>query len=84
MTAAIYVTCAGALMGLALYGLLAAREVLRRLLAVNVLGAAVFLLVVGLGEGGDPLAQALVITGVVVAVSTTAVGLALIRSLRRR
>jgi multicomponent Na+:H+ antiporter subunit C len=59
-------------------------HLLRRLLALNVIGSGVFLVLVGLAQRGagqpaDPLAQALVLTGIVVAISATALGVVLLR-----
>lgn len=80
--AAIYVLAAAAVIGAGIHGLLVAGHLLRKLLAINLLGAGVFLLLVTLaGRGGqapDPVAQALVLTGIVVAVSMTAFALALL------
>lgn len=80
--AAIYVLAAAAVIGAGIYGLLVAGHLLRKLLAINLLGAGVFLLLVTLasrgGQAPDPVAQALVLTGIVVAVSMTAFALALL------
>lgn len=62
-------------------------EVLPRLLALNVSGAGVFLIFVSLAYRGgslppDPIPHALVLTGLVVAISATALALALNRRLR--
>lgn len=76
----LYRLLAAALAGMALVGLFRAAELLRRVLALNVLASAVFLLLVTLArtaEGVDPLPHAMVLTGIVVAVSTTAAVLAL-------
>lgn len=80
----IYAVAAAALFGIALYALATQRHLLRRVLALNVLSVAVFLLLVAFArrsaEGDpDPVAQALVLTGIVVAISTTALGLVLMR-----
>lgn len=77
----LYPLTGAALVGLGLYGFVILRHPLRQLLAVNVVGAGVFLIFGGLGRGPastDPLPQALVITGIVVAVALTAFGAALI------
>jgi multicomponent Na+:H+ antiporter subunit C len=55
---------------------------LRKLIAINITGAGVFQLLVavayrGLDQAPDPVPQALVLTGIVVAVSATALALAL-------
>ncbi|NNJ51029.1 MAG: Na+/H+ antiporter subunit C [Gammaproteobacteria bacterium] len=59
---------------------------LPRLLALNVCGAGVFLIFIAIAYAGvenmaDPVPQALVLTGIVVAVSATAMALALGRRL---
>jgi multicomponent Na+:H+ antiporter subunit C len=77
--------CAAAAVGLGLYGLITNPQPLRKIIAFNLLGSGVFLLfgVVGrrgaaAGMGNDPVPQALVITGVVVAFSATALAIALL------
>jgi multicomponent Na+:H+ antiporter subunit C len=77
--------CAAAAVGLGLYGLITHPQPLRKIVAFNVLGSGVFLLfgVVGrrgaaAGVGNDPVPQALVITGIVVAFSATALAIALL------
>jgi multicomponent Na+:H+ antiporter subunit C len=92
MTAAtLYGICSAALVGLGLYGLIAHPEPLRKLLAFNLIGGGVFLLLgvvarrgAAMGFGGDPVPQALVITGLVVAFAATAVAAALLLCLYRR
>lgn len=78
-----------ALTGAVLFAIGSARffgdpHLLRRLLALNVIGSGVFLVLVGLAQRGadvtvDPVAQALVLTGIVVAISATALGVVLLR-----
>jgi len=77
--------CAAAAVGLGLYGLITNPQPLRKIIAFNLLGSGVFLLfgVIGrrgaaAGVGNDPVPQALVITGVVVAFSATALAIALL------
>jgi multicomponent Na+:H+ antiporter subunit C len=73
--AALYLVAAAAVFGIGAYGLLIARHVLRKLLALNMMSSAIFLLLVTLGRDAasvDPVPQALVLTGIVVAVSATA------------
>jgi len=67
---------------LALYALIVYKHLLRKILAINVMGSGVFLILVALGgrtPGAvpDPVPHAMVITGIVVAVSATALALAL-------
>ena len=68
------------LMGL--LGLILYRHLLRRVLALNIMGAGVFLIFVALarraGALPDPVPHAMVLTGLVVSVSATALALALI------
>jgi multicomponent Na+:H+ antiporter subunit C len=87
-SALLYLFSAAALVGLGVYGVLVADHPLRKLLALNLLGGAVFLLLVVFGSRGDgpldPVPQALVLTGMVVAVATTGLALALLLALYRR
>lgn len=75
------------LFALALFGFLARRHLIRRIIAVNIMGSGAFLVFLGMaargGEAADPVPQALVITGIVVAVATTALGLAVLVRLHR-
>lgn len=69
------------------FALIVHAELMRKILAVNVIGSGVFLFLVALASRGeqafpDPLPHAMVITGIVVAVSATALALALILRLR--
>ena len=74
-----------ALVGLGLYGLIASPEPLRKILAFNVMGSGVFL-VFGIvarkgaaaGLASDPVPQAMVITGIVVAFAASAIAVALV------
>jgi multicomponent Na+:H+ antiporter subunit C len=74
-----------ALVGLGLYGLLTDPHPLRKLLAFNILGSGVFLLFgiiarkgAAAGFAADPVPQAMVITGIVVAFSATALAVTLL------
>lgn len=62
-------------------GLIFCAQLLRKILAVNIMASGVFLFLVTIAYGSgtiiDPLPQALVLTGIVVSVSSTAVALAL-------
>lgn len=69
-----------ALIAFGFFGFLVQRALVRRLIAFNVIGSGVFLLFGGtgyLGGGVDPVAQALIITGIVVALALTAFAAAL-------
>lgn len=69
------------LIALGLYGLLAFHHALRRIIALNIMGSGVFLILVSLAartDGSpDPVPHAMVLTGIVVAVSATALAIAL-------
>ena len=84
-TVTLFWICGSALVGLGIYGLIVNPQPLRKILALNLLGSGVFLLFgviarrgAGAGLGGDPVPQALVITGIVVAFSATAIAVALL------
>jgi multicomponent Na+:H+ antiporter subunit C len=83
--ATLFGICSAALVGLGLYGLIIHPQPLRKILAFNLLGSGVFLQFgviarrgAASGLGGDPVPQALVITGIVVAFSATALAVALL------
>jgi multicomponent Na+:H+ antiporter subunit C len=83
--ATLFGLCGAALVGLGLYGLICHPGALRKLLAFNLVGSGVFLLFGAVarrgaasGFGGDPVPQALVITGLVVAFAATALAVALV------
>ncbi len=83
----LYALAAVALFALGLYGFLFRLEVVRKLIALNVMGSSTFLLLVAVAfrnrdPGPDPVPHAMVLTGIVVAVSTTALGLAIARRIR--
>lgn len=76
---------AALLVGLGLYGVIINPQPLRKIVAFNLIGSGVFLLFgvaakrgAALGLGGDPVPQALVITGIVVAFAATAVAVSLL------
>jgi multicomponent Na+:H+ antiporter subunit C len=84
--AQLYGVCGAGVIGIGLYGAILGRSALRRLLAFNLIGSGVFIIfgVVarrgGLAGGvaSDPVPQALVITGLVVAFAATALAVALL------
>ncbi|MES9862946.1 MAG: NADH-quinone oxidoreductase subunit K [Candidatus Thiodiazotropha sp. LLP2] len=85
--ALIYALTGAALFMLGVRTTLLRQTLLPRLLALNVSGAGVFLIFVSLAYRGDgmppdPVPHALVLTGLVVAISATALALALNRRLR--
>jgi multicomponent Na+:H+ antiporter subunit C len=85
MTAAtLYALTGVALFGVGFYAVIVQPHHLRKVLAVNVMGSGVFLVLVALAyrtphAPPDPVPHAMVLTGIVVAVSATAVGLSLVR-----
>ena len=88
-TVTLFGLCAAALVGLGLYGALTHPQPLRKLIAFNLLGSGVFLMFGVIARrgawqalGGDPVPQALVITGIVVAFAATALAVALLLRLR--
>jgi multicomponent Na+:H+ antiporter subunit C len=67
---------------LGFHALIVYGHLLRKILAINVMGSGVFLLLVALARRGgdsppDPVPHAMVITGIVVAISATALALSL-------
>ena len=89
-TVTLFGLCAAALIGLGLYGLLTHPQPLRKLIAFNLMGSGIFLLFGVIARrgawsavGGDPVPQALVITGIVVAFAATALAVALLLRLHK-
>jgi len=81
-TPLLYALTGVVLWGIGLLGLIGLRHLLRKLLALNLIGSATFLILVGLAQhhnGPDPVPQALVLTGIVVSIAATALGVVLIR-----
>ena len=81
----LYGLCAAALVGLGLFGSIVDPQPARKILSFNLLGGGVFLLFgiiarrgATAGMGADPVPQAMVITGIVVAFSATALAVALV------
>ena len=83
-----YALVGAGLFSIGLLGLVSYHHLLRRILALNVMGSGVFLIFVALakraGTAPDPVPHAMVLTGLVVSVSATALGLVLIDRLQRR
>jgi multicomponent Na+:H+ antiporter subunit C len=84
-TATLFGLFGAAAAGLGLYGLIVNPQPLRKILAINLLGSGAFLFFgvvarrgAAAGFGGDPVPQAMVITGIVVAFSATALAVALL------
>ncbi len=83
----IYALFGAGLIVLGLYALIAHEHLLRKILAINIMGSGVFIVLVALavrvpGKPADPVPQAMVITGIVVAIAATALALALTLRLR--
>jgi len=84
--ALIYALVGAGLFSIGLYALLVHRHLLRKILAVNVMGSGVFLILAAMAtrNGGatpDPVPHAMIITGIVVAVAATALALVLMLTL---
>jgi multicomponent Na+:H+ antiporter subunit C len=84
----LFASAALGLVALGLYGVVTAPSLFRRLLSVNVMANGTFMFLVAVGRlhaspEPDPLPHAMVLTGIVVAVSVTAVGLGIVRRLHR-
>lgn len=82
----IYAVVGGLLFIIGMSGLFICDHMLRKILAANLAGSGLFLVLVALARRPidappDPVPHALVLTGILVAVSTTALALALHRSL---
>lgn len=87
-SATVFGLCGAALIGLGLYGFVTHTHLLRRLIAFNVIGSGVFLLFGASAArvpsaGPDPAPQALIITGIVVALAATALGVGLVLAYAR-
>ena len=79
----VYALAGGMLVGFAFHALAIHTHVLKRILAWNTLGSAAFLVFGAIARRNtgapDPVPHAIVITGIVVAISSTALALALAR-----
>jgi multicomponent Na+:H+ antiporter subunit C len=68
-----------------LWGVASGAQLLRKVIALNIMGGATFLFLVGSAYRGseppDPVPHAMVLTGIVVAFSATALAIALVRRL---
>jgi multicomponent Na+:H+ antiporter subunit C len=83
-SATLFGLCAAGLIGIGLYGMIVHPAPLRKLLAFNLVGSGTFLMFgvaarrgAAAGFTGDPVPQAMVITGIVVAFAATALAVAL-------
>jgi len=85
----LFSTVALILFCLGLYGVVAERHLVRKIIALNLMSGGTFLFFVATAarEGAiapDPVPHAMVLTGVVVSVSATAFALALVRRIHRQ
>jgi multicomponent Na+:H+ antiporter subunit C len=81
-TSTLYAGLGVLLSAMGLLGLVLGRHPIRKIIALNVIGAGIFLFLVAAAfrshsGGPDPVLHAMVLTGIVVAVSATALGLTL-------
>lgn len=86
---AIYAIGAALLFTVGIHGALTQKALLRKIIALNVVSGGVFLFLIAIGfrggiEAVDPVPQALVLTGIVVAVSVSGFGVTLARRLHER
>jgi multicomponent Na+:H+ antiporter subunit C len=83
-TGLLFALTGAALFTLGVTGVVLIGHLLRRILAFNLMGSGAFLVLVGLAQRhdvADPVPQAMVLTGIVVAVAATALALSLVRKL---
>ena len=87
-SATLFGLCGAALAGIGLFIVIAHPGLLRRIVGFNILGAGIFMVFgavarrgAAAGLPGDPVPQAMVITGIVVAFSASALAVALLRRL---
>jgi multicomponent Na+:H+ antiporter subunit C len=75
----LYSICATILLAIGLIGFLLSSDFLRKLLALNVIGMAIFMVLIAAANSDpnaiDPIPHAMVLTGIVVAAAGTALGL---------
>lgn len=84
----VYGICGAIVVGLGIYGFIAQTQLLRRVVAFNVMGSGIFLMFGAAGfrvpeAGADPVPQALIITGIVVALAATALAVGMITAYAR-
>ncbi|MFW5845584.1 MAG: NADH-quinone oxidoreductase subunit K, partial [Planctomycetota bacterium] len=73
----LYSIAAVLLVGLGVHGLITRRHLLRQIMSLNIIAGGVFLILISTayrnqGAFADPVPQAMVLTGIVVAISATA------------
>ncbi len=84
----LYCLCGVVLFGIGFHRVVVCRHLMRKVIALNLMGTGVFLVLIALARRTpsgrpDPVPHAMVLTGVVVAVSATALALALLRRFHR-
>ena len=83
----LYALGAVALFAIGVQGVLVCRHLVRKVIAINMAGSGVFMLLVALArrvpEGADPVPQAMVLTGIVVAFAATALALSIVLRIHR-
>lgn len=86
--ATLFGLCGAALVGIGLFIVITHPGLLRKIVGFNILGAGIFLVFgavarhgAAAGFAGDPVPQAMVITGIVVAFSATALAVSLLQRL---
>ncbi|MBE0497066.1 MAG: NADH-quinone oxidoreductase subunit K [Campylobacterales bacterium] len=81
MVVLFYAGCGIFLVCLGVAGTVLQEEYVKKILSFNLLFSGIFLLLITLSGGGsDPVASAMVLTGIVVALGATALALALVRA----
>jgi multicomponent Na+:H+ antiporter subunit C len=84
----LYSACSVGLFGIGLYGLIASAMPIQKVLAVNIMGLGVFMLLIATAYKPhgitDPVPHAMVLTGIVVAVAGTALALSILCRIHRR
>ncbi|MEX1147228.1 MAG: NADH-quinone oxidoreductase subunit K [Sphingomonadales bacterium] len=86
MSLTVFALTGAGLLGLGIYGLLALPHLLRRIIAFNLIGSGLFIFFGAAGARGvgvDPIPQALIITGIVVALAASALAVGLVVALAR-
>ncbi len=81
----LYCAAGIALFGIGMFGVIVATHIIRKLIAVNIMGIAVFMVLLATARHGavtDPIPHAMVLTGIVVAVAGTALCLWLALQIR--
>ena len=81
----LYSVCGVVLFGIGLFGVIASAHIIRQVIAVNIMGIGIFMLLLATARHGavtDPVPHAMVLTGIVVAVAGTSLCLWLALKIR--